>query len=127
MSRQTVLSGVTNSALKVSLALTDRADAVPLDLSDAQTSAVLRIKRIGAEGAATEVACTKLTGRLHLGAVDTSPPYDTAGRGGRLQAVVPAATFDQAGDYLAEVRVTPAVGQPYTSDDTVRISVRQEL
>lgn len=127
MSRQTVLAGVTNSALKVILSLTDRADSVPLDLSDAQTSAVLRVKRIGAEGAATEVACTKLVGRLHLGAVDTTAPYDTAGRGGRLQAVVPAAAFDQAGDYLAEVRVTPATGQPFTSDDTVRISVRQEL
>lgn len=121
---------VRNSSARITLSLTDRsAGGTPVDVSGAQVSVMLRIKPLTDAGEPVEVQCTKLPGRLQLdGTVDTSAPYDTAGRGGYCLAEPPAAAFPVAGDYVAEVRIDDAAsGQPQTPHQLIRISVREEL
>jgi hypothetical protein len=100
----------------------------PVDLSDALTSATLKIRKVGTTFPVTVVACTKLTGvLLPDGDIDDDTPYDVEGAGGRCMASIGAGVFPTAGDYQAQLEVMfGAVARTVTVWEQVRIQARDD-
>lgn len=109
--------------------LTDRVTGQPVDLSHAETSIKLKVRKVDATELKGEVAYTKLTGLVKKnGAIDTTSPYDVAGKGGRCLASCPVDLFDEAGDYEAEIEVTfGAADQVRTVFELQRFTVRDQF
>lgn len=120
---------VRNSSAKVVIVVADKTTHDPIDLSAGTTTVELKLKRVGATSLAGTVVCTKLTGLQSAdGSVDTTAPYDTPGRGGRVQADVPASVFSSAGDHVGELKVTDGLtGAVVIPHQLVEITVREEL
>lgn len=120
---------VRNSSARLVLTLTDKSTRLPLDVSDSNLAVRLRVRRAGAPAAAGDVDCSKLPGRVMPdGSINTEPPYDTPGAGGRVQAQVPGAFFDAAGEWHAEVRLQHLdTAELIIPHDLVRITVREDL
>lgn len=117
--RQHIAGIVVGDTPTLNFALRDHITGTPVDLAAGTTTVKLRVRKVGAAGAATEVACTKLTGRVLANeSIDTAPPYDTAG----------ASVFASAGDYDGEVQVTfSATSQQATPYQLLRIHVRNPV
>lgn len=109
--------------------LVDRASGAPIDLSNASTTVRLKVRVSGAASNKATIVATKVVGRqLPNGQVDTAPPYDVAGAGGRCSAACDATVFDAAGEYLGEVEVTfGASSQVATPYQMLDIVVRADL
>lgn len=101
----------------------------PVDLSDPSTIVRLKVRKAGQLTVKGEVICLKLPGReLEDGTIDTGSPWNTAGRGGRLQAQCPTSLFDQAGDYEGEIEVSfGAISRISTVYDILRIHARAQF
>lgn len=128
--RQHLTGIVVGDTPVLNFALRDRVTGAPLDMSAGTTTIKLRVQRIATPAPAVkEVDCGKLVGReLADGSIDSAPPYDVAGAGGRAQAACAASVFDVAGDYDGEVRVTfSATSQQQTPYALLRIHVRNPV
>jgi len=110
----------------INLSLVDKQTGLPPDLSNGGTVARLKT-RLATGGPITTVTCSKLTGREVPGGIDLTPPYDTAGAGGRVLAACDASVFPDAGEYEGEVEVTFATAQIATPYQKLRITVREDL
>lgn len=110
--------------------LSDPATELPIDLSDAGASALLRIAKVGATSVVT-VSGTKLIGRVREdGTIDEAAPYDQAGKGGlvRFDYTGPnAVAIAQAGEFEAEVRITLPTGAVQTFYPILSFPIREPL
>jgi hypothetical protein len=61
------------------------------------------------------------------GTIITTPPYDTPGRGGRLQMNWSPTALDTAGEFEAEVEATFAGGAVQTAYDLLKFTVRPQF
>lgn len=109
--------------------ITESSSGLPIDVS----SATVRLKfRMEAETTliATLVA-TKLAGRaLDDGTVDTNPPYDTPGVGGRVVfswADAPGALEGEAGNYEGEIEMEFIDGTIQTVYDLMKFKLREDF
>lgn len=110
----------------IELTEADRVTGLPVDFSAASTE--VRLKTRLASGVdVTETVCTKLVGRKVPGGIDTEPPYDLAGRGGRVVAECDATVFPEAGTYEGELEATFAGSQVATPYQKLRIDVREPV
>lgn len=90
----------------------------PVDVSSGTTTVHLYVK-----GNATPIVCTKLVGYDTGEAIDTQPPYDTAGAGGRVRADCDADVFPTEGRYVGEIQID-AAGIVTTAYDDLVFNVR---
>lgn len=106
-----------------------RDSGLPIDLSNALTSAKFKVRLATSSTMKAEVTCTKLVGRkLPTGEIDTEAPYNVAGAGGRCSAPCDATVFDAAGRYFAELEVTfGATSQVSTPYQMLDIMVRADI
>lgn len=109
--------------------LADRASGAAVDLSDPTTVVRLKVRLASAASNKATIVASKVVGRqLPNGQVDSAPPYDVAGAGGRCAVACDAAVFDAAGEYLGEVEVTfGATSQVATPYQMLDIVVRADL
>lgn len=119
---------VRQSGARLSGVLTDDLGAA-VNLSSADASLVFCVRLVGAATLTAQLTCTKLPGLEGLnGYVDTTPPYDAAGRGGRFEVLVPPSAFAAAGEYEGElVYFASASADPAPIYDLTRIYVRDNL
>lgn len=91
------------AAKDVDLSISLMLDGKPLDVS----SSVVKLKVKDAANVVTDIICTKLPGlETSTGVINTAPPYDVDGFGGRVVAECDPSVFDAAGNYLCEIQVT---------------------
>jgi hypothetical protein len=111
---------------QINLSLTDETTGDPIDL----TGATVRM-HFRAAGSATikeTLILGLLTGRvLEDGSIDTTPPYDTPGRGGRCYVTWGETTLDTVGEFEGEVFVTFADSGIQTVYDVLKFKVRDEF
>jgi hypothetical protein len=120
---------VMNDTPNIELGLVNKKTGLPPDLSDSLTVARLKTRPLfGASPSTTTTVCSKLTGREVPGGIDTTPPYDVVGKGGRVLAACAASVFPAAGEYDGELEVTfGATTQIATPFAKLRITVRADL
>ncbi len=96
----------------------------PIDLSAVVTSR-LRFREVGASVLTATLTGTLLTGyRPKLNAIlNEDPPYDVAGRGGRVQFMWPSSLHD-AGEFEGEVSFIYSDGGVLGVFDILRFTVR---
>ncbi len=101
-------------------------DGDPIDLSSAGQIRFL-MRKVG-ETAVKDMTCLKLSGLLQDDdTVSYAPPYDAAGKGGRVQVVWAADALDAAGKYEAEIEITFGDGTKQTVYQRIPITVREQL
>jgi hypothetical protein len=101
----------------------------PIDMSASDASLLFCVRQLGAEVLKAQVTCSKLAGLEGVnGYVNTAPPYDVPGRGGRFQVSVPPEAFEEVGEYEGElVYFESASADPAVVFDLVRMFVRDNL
>jgi hypothetical protein len=118
-----LVTGDTRPTIVVSLA---NQGASPIDCTGATVT--MRLRKTGAGTVLQTITGTLLTGLLGADGVtvDTSVPYNVAGRGGRMSFAWSAGQLDSliAGDYEGEIRVVFADTSRQTVYETLRFSVR---
>lgn len=120
----TTLRIVANDTPRILIPLTSSEG--PVDVSDVGTIVVFKVKN--AEGVVTDVPCTKLIGFIgEDGVLNTDPPYDVAGFGGRCVAVCDETVFTTGGNYTAETEVTFPGDVIATVYKIVKIHVRDDF
>lgn len=116
-----------DSAVITSRLIIDRL-GLPLDLSAAETTVKLRVRIVGAVAVKAEVDGDKLAGlERKNGSISLVPPYDVAGKGGRVEFPCDETVFDMAGDYEAEIAVTFSGGARNTVYDLLTFVVRDRF
>lgn len=111
------------------LSLKDKATGNPIDLSAAGTSILFKLREVGATTIKATIAAGKITGLLNDddGTINTAPPYNVAGAGGRCGINWSPTALDAAGEYEAEVEITFADGTIQTLYDTLKFTVREDF
>lgn len=124
MSRIKLVQGDTGPIVYASL--TDADAGTPIDLSEAGTSVRMRFRKEYSTTTLVTLVGTKLTGQvLADGSVNTDPPYDVAGKGGRVSFSWGLSDLDQsAGDYEGEIEVTFADGTIQSVYELIKFVLR---
>lgn len=114
---------------QLQLSLTDQRTCRPLDLSSPGTTARLLFREVGASTVKDTMPCFAIAGYVdpETGEVDYRPPYDVAGRGGRLVMNWSADALDTAGEYEGEVEVTFPDGRIQTAFAILKFQVREQF
>jgi hypothetical protein len=110
------------------LSITDEndPDSAPINLSGSTVHIYFR--EVGSANVKDTLTGVLLTGRLEEdGSITTTPPYDVAGVGGRVQFAWAVDTLDTVGDFEAEVEITFGDGTKQTSYDKLRFQVREQI
>lgn len=110
--------------------LTIKQAGQPVDLSDPETSILLKIREEGGSNqVVTVVPCVKLQGyELEDDTVTTGSPWNVAGKGGRVMAPCPSTLFIKATQYEGEVEVTfGSQGLISTPFELVRFVTRENF
>lgn len=122
------LNAVVGDTPQFVLVAADGRTGDPIDVSAADVVCRMKTRPLfGASPATTTTLCSKLAGREVAGGIDTTAPYDVAGKGGRVLAACDATVFPAAGDYEGELEVTTAGTQVFTAFAMLRITVRNQL
>lgn len=100
----------------------DDCTGLPVDISDG--SARLIVKH--PDGTTSSLPGILLTG-IDNGTIDVTPPYDEAGKGGRVAFALDTDTLAQTGTYTAEVEITYADGTVQTTYGTYTWIVRGQI
>jgi len=110
------------------LSLTDERTGQPLDISVPNTQILVRFREVGAEHVNLYELAHPIAGRVNpdTGDIDTQPPWDTAGRGGRCVMKWGMMGMLNTGEYEAEVAVYFPDGQQ-TAYNLLRVSVRERF
>lgn len=110
------------------LSITDEFTGNPVDLSNASTVILFKLRAVGSTTIKSTITATKLTGLQNAdGTVTTSAPYDVAGYGGRCQVSWAPTSLDTAGEFEGEVEITFNTGVIQTVYNLVKISVRSDF
>jgi hypothetical protein len=110
----------------VILSVVDKTTGAAFDLSAA--TCLLKFRAVGEEDIKDEIVCGKLTGWVNPdGDVIEDPPYDVAGKGGRLIAYWNPDSLDTPGEYEGEVESTFPDGKIQTVYEVVKFSVRPQF
>jgi len=118
-----------DTAPQLQLSLTDQRTRRAIDLSTPGTTARLLFREVGADGVKDEMPCFPIAGYVdpEAGEVDFQPPYDVAGRGGRLAMDWSATALDTAGEFEGEVEVTFPDGRVQTAFAILKFQVREQF
>ena len=101
-------------------------DGDPIDVSNAVGLRFL-MRKVG-ESTIKEMSCIKLSGLLQDDdTVDYTPPYDAAGRGGRIQVVWNSDSLDTPGKYEAEIELTFQDGTKQTVYQKIPLTIREQF
>lgn len=121
-----LVQGDTRPQLRFSV--TDPNTGLPIDFSNVATTVRFKFRAAGSEATKETIVCTKMVGRVQeSGAIDTTPPYDTAGAGGRVALNWTATSLDTSGDFEGELEVTFDDGTVQTVFDLVKFTVRDQF
>lgn len=106
------------------------AQGAPVSLQGA--TALLHFRAVGETTVKESLVCEPVPGlEIDDGAggfdVDTSPPYDQPGAGGRLQMDWGPNTLDTVGDFEGELEVTFANGRQQTVYNLFTFTVREQF
>lgn len=117
-----------DSRPQLRFSVTDPNTGLPIDFSNVSTTVRFKFRAAGDTATKETLVCTKLVGRvLESGAIDTTPPYDTAGAGGRVALNWGPTSLDTAGDFEGELEVTFDDGTVQTVFDLVKFTVREQF
>lgn len=118
-----------DTAPQLQLSLTDQRTRRPQDLSAPGTTARLLFREVGADTVKATMPCFAIAGYVdpETGDVDYRPPYDVAGRGGRLAMDWSADALDTAGEFEGEVEVTFPDGRVQTAFAILKFQVREQF
>lgn len=118
-----------DTAPQLVLSLTDERTRRPLDLSSPGTTARLLFREVGADEPKATMPCFPIAGYLdpETGEVDNRPPFDVAGRGGRLAMDWSATALDTAGEFEGEVEVTFPDGRIQTAFAILKFQIREQF
>jgi len=110
------------------LTLTDEND-VPVDLTIGGVSSIqMHMREKGSDELKATVQCTMLSGVVQAdGTVSYSPPYDVAGRGGRIQIEWTLLSVDTAGVFEGEFELVFGDGSTQTTFKTTTINIRDDI
>jgi hypothetical protein len=111
------------------LSLTDERTGLPIDLSDAGTSTRVLFREVGSDTTKAVMSCYPIAGFYdpESGTVQTSAPYDVAGRGGRVAMDWSATALDTEGEFEAEVETTFSDGRIQTAYAILKFTVREQF
>lgn len=111
------------------LSVTDQISKRPVDLSAAGTQVRLLFREVGAEDLKATMNCYPIVGYLNpeTREVETQPPYNVPGRGGRVVMGWLPDALDTAGEFEGEVETTFPDGTVQTVYETVRFTVREQF
>lgn len=108
--------------------LTDEFTGDPIDLSDGGTSMLFKLRAVGSTTVKESITMTKLVGLLNDdGTIDTNPPYNVSGAGGRCQVTWNATALDTAGEFEGEIQITLTGPVVQTVYNVVKISIREDF
>lgn len=118
-----------DTAPQLQLSMTDQRTRRPLDLSAPGTTARLLFREVGADIVKATMPCFAIAGYVdpETGDVDYRPPYDVAGRGGRLAMDWSADALGTAGEFEGEVEVTFPDGRIQTAFAILKFQVREQF
>lgn len=118
-----------DTAPQLQLSLTDQRTRRPLDLSAPGTTSRLLFREVGGATVKATMPCFAIAGYVdpETGDVDSRPPYDVAGRGGRLAMDWSADALDTAGEFEGEVEVTFPDGRIQTAFAILKFQVREQF
>lgn len=98
-----------------------------LDINGA--TVLFKLRAAGSSVVKATNPCTLLSGRLMEDGVtvDTTPPYNTAGAGGRVRVDWTPTALDTAGEYQGEFEVTYGDGSVETVYELVKVTIRKDF
>lgn len=101
----------------------------PLDVSNASDVVRLKLREIGSTTVKDTIVCNKLPGFLSDDGVtvDSTAPYDTPGKGGRIEVPWTSLATDTAGEFEGEVEITFGDGRVQTLPRRVPITVLEQM
>ena len=87
------------------------------------------MREIGATAVKDTIVCNKLAGRLGDDGVtvDSTTPYETPGKGGRIEVPWTTLATDTVGEFEGEVEITFGSGRVQTLPRRVPISVLEQM
>lgn len=111
------------------LSLMDQRTGQPIDMSDPGTTVRVLFRALGSPTTKAVMSCYPIAGFFDAesGTVVTDPPYDVAGRGGRVVMDWSADALDTVGDFEAEVETTFADGRIQTAYAILKFTVREQF
>lgn len=119
---------------EVWLSLTDDVTKDPIDVSDVGTAVYAYLREVGKKELKATLVCDKLTGVVisideETGAqtISVAPPYNVAGRGGRVAIIWDVDTLDTPGTFQCEISVVFSDGRTLTWYDVLQFLVRSEF
>ena len=108
--------------------LTDEFTGDPIDLSNIGTTMLFKFRAVGSTTVKASISMTKLVGFLNDdGTINSNPPYDVAGAGGRCQMAWSASALDTVGEFEAEIEITFSTGVIQTVYDLLKFSIRADF
>lgn len=122
-----LVQGDTGPQLIVSI--TDSLTGKAVDVSDVGTQIRILFREVGAAAAKNVMPAYAIAGYLNpeTGELETQPPYDVAGRGGRAVMDWAADALDTPGEFEAEVEVTTPSGRIQTAFNMLKFTVREQI
>ena len=110
------------------LTLTDEND-LPVDLTIGGISLIrMHMREVGDDALKATVPCTMLSGIVQPdGTVNYDAPYNTAGKGGRIQIEWTTAAVDTPGSFQGEFELVYGDGATQTTYQTTSINIRDDF
>lgn len=111
------------------MSLTDESTGRAIDLSGAGTTIRMLFREVGADSAKAIMPCYPIAGYRdpQTGEVSYAPPYDVAGKGGRVVMDWSADALDTAGEFEGEVEVNFGSGWVQTAFRMQKFTVREQI
>lgn len=123
MTRIRLVEGDTRPRLVFTL---QDADGTVVDVSGSIVR--FKMRAVGTSVLKAEVICTALSGILEDdGTVNYDPPYDVAGKGGRIRVDWGVTDLDTSGRYEAEIEIQFNDGSLQTVYDKIPVTIREDL
>jgi hypothetical protein len=109
-------------------AVTDPATGTPIDFSDGGVTVRFKFRAAGASATKETLMCSKMPGFIESdGTINTNPPYNVPGAGGRVVLNWGPDSLDTTGDFEGELEVTFSDGAVQTVYDFVKFTVREQF
>jgi hypothetical protein len=123
--RINLVQGDTRPAIIISL--NDDETGSPISITESTTR--LYIRAVGEETVLLTLTAQLLPGKVEPnGSINTDPPYEALGSGGRMQFNWQAGDLDiDAGAYEGEIEITFADGSIQTVYDVLKFNVREDF
>jgi hypothetical protein len=101
----------------------------PLDISGTSDVVRFKLRALNATAIKATIVCNKLVGRLTDDGetIETTAPYDTPGRGGRVEIPWTVEATSAAGEYEGEVEITFGDGRVQTLPKRVPVTILEQM